>query len=142
MAELFKGKKLFRHEGGKFVEVEASSLEGKKVGIYFSAHWCPPCRMFTPILKDFYEELQNAGKPFEIIFVSSDRSEKEQEEYMNEAHGPWMTLLLSDPFVKDLKQKYGVTGIPTFVIVKSNGDVITKDGRGDVTKGPKSYDGW
>lgn len=24
-------------------------------GIYFSAHWCPPCRRFTQILKDFYE---------------------------------------------------------------------------------------
>ena len=23
--------------------------------IYFSAHWCPPCRGFTPVLKDFYE---------------------------------------------------------------------------------------
>ena len=22
---------------------------------YFSAHWCPPCRGFTPILKTFYE---------------------------------------------------------------------------------------
>ena len=30
-------------------------LEDKKIlCFYFSAHWCPPCRNFTPILADFY----------------------------------------------------------------------------------------
>ena len=34
----------------------ADCLNGKAVIlIYFSAHWCPPCRAFTPMLKDFYE---------------------------------------------------------------------------------------
>ena len=27
------------------------------IGIYFSAHWCPPCRQFTPILSNFYLHL-------------------------------------------------------------------------------------
>ena len=33
-----------------------SALAGKNLVLYyFSAHWCPPCRQFTPMLKDFYE---------------------------------------------------------------------------------------
>jgi nucleoredoxin len=52
------------------------ALNGKAlVGIYFSAHWCPPCRGFTPVLKDTYDELKEQNKGFEIVFVSSDRDQ-------------------------------------------------------------------
>ena len=44
----------------------------KYVGIYFSAHWCPPCKAFTPVLTDFYNSVNKNGKIFEVIFVSSD----------------------------------------------------------------------
>ena len=51
--DLIKGT-LVKADGS---QVQAdSALNGKKVVcIYFSAHWCPPCRAFTPVLKDFYE---------------------------------------------------------------------------------------
>ena len=32
------------------------------IGLYFSAHWCPPCRNFTPKLSKFYEEANKNGK--------------------------------------------------------------------------------
>jgi len=32
------------------------------VAIYFSAHWCPPCRGFTPVFATKYEKLKEAGK--------------------------------------------------------------------------------
>merc|ERR1712048_719448 len=48
---------------------------GKPIGLYFSAHWCPPCRGFTPKLAECYNALQAAGKPFEVVFLSSDRDD-------------------------------------------------------------------
>jgi len=50
------------------------------VAIYFSAHWCPPCRGFTPQLAQLYKDVTAAGKKFGVLFVSSDKDEKSFEE--------------------------------------------------------------
>ena len=58
-------------------------LAGKEViGLYFSAHWCPP-RGFTPQLGKFYDQIKDS-KNFEIIFVSSDRDASQFKEYYDE----------------------------------------------------------
>ena len=67
LLNLFEGAQILDKSGNK---VTVESLHGKLVGIYFSAHWCPPCRNFTPQLAQKYADFQNAGHPFEIIFVS------------------------------------------------------------------------
>jgi len=52
--DLIKGKNLTKADGSS--HSADAALAGKDVIlIYFSAHWCPPCRGFTPVLKDFYE---------------------------------------------------------------------------------------
>ncbi|KAK3933257.1 Nucleoredoxin [Frankliniella fusca] len=43
------------------------------LGVYFSAHWCPPCKAFTPQLVNTYNAVRERGHSFEVIFVSSDR---------------------------------------------------------------------
>lgn len=63
-------------------------------GVYFSAHWCPPCRAFTPHLAKKYETWKNAGHPFEIIFVSSDRDQSSFDDYYKEM--PWLTVPYDD----------------------------------------------
>ncbi|KAJ9591496.1 hypothetical protein L9F63_001982, partial [Diploptera punctata] len=64
------GKRKLSSEG----EVRFSQLDGLVKGIYFSAHWCPPCKAFTPQLIDTYSKVRGKGNDFEVIFVSSDRS--------------------------------------------------------------------
>nr|KAJ0215262.1 hypothetical protein LSAT_V11C300112340 [Lactuca sativa] len=48
-------------------KVEVSDLVGKHVLLYFSAHWCPPCRAFTPKLVETYHEIKNKHNNFEVI---------------------------------------------------------------------------
>ncbi|VDP53349.1 unnamed protein product, partial [Soboliphyme baturini] len=128
MAELLKDQKIMQFDGKSGKEVDAQShLQGKVVGLYFSAHWCPPCKTFTPILKDFYDEVGNDN--FEIVFVSLDHNEPDLMTYLSEAHGHWCYFPVGDPNIKKLSDKYKVTGIPTLVIIKPNGDVITSTAR-------------
>ncbi len=123
-------EKLYNAEGK---EVSRESLKGKIVGVYFSAKWCPPCRGFTPSLVKF----RDANKEkFEIVFVSADRDEAAQKDYMTSYKMNWPAFKNQSDAGKKLSEKFAVRGIPTLVIVDAKGKTITKDGRGDVTADP------
>jgi len=130
LEELFPGPIL--DSNGK--EVSKDVLAGKTVGIYFSAHWCPPCRAFTPNLVKFRDKNK---KNFEVVFVSSDRSPDAQMDYMKEAGMKWYTLPHRSAEANALSKKFQVRGIPSLVIVSEEGKTITKNGRGDVSSNPK-----
>ena len=115
-------------------EVSRNELAGKTVGFYFSAHWCPPCRAFTPRLVDFRDTNK---KDFEVVFVSSDRNPAAQMGYMKEAEMKWLTMKHRSKEANALAKKYGVSGIPALIIVSPDGETITKNGRGDVSSNPK-----
>merc|ERR1712244_43891 len=85
-----------------------------------------------------------ADKALEIVFVSSDRSPEDMISYMKESHGDWCGVEHNSALANELKQKYGVQGIPMLVVVKKDGTVVTKDGRSNVVgKQPKqAVQGW
>ncbi|VDN07945.1 unnamed protein product [Thelazia callipaeda] len=125
------------------VKKASDALAGKRiVALYFSAHWCPPCRQFTPILKEFYEEVGDSD--IEVIFVSFDESEQDLNDYLKESHGDWYHIPFGSSAINTLKQTYDVSGIPMLIVVRPNGDVVTKKGKADVMgKAPKqTLSGW
>jgi nucleoredoxin len=112
-----------------------AALNGKKVLLYFSAHWCPPCRGFTPVLAAWYTGLQEDfdRKDFEVVFVSSDKTKGDFDGYYNEM--PWLALPFEDRNTKNaLSKKYKVQGIPTLVVLDSDLSLITSKGRDLVTE--------
>lgn len=121
------GTELVDAKGNK---VETSSLAGKVIGLYFSASWCGPCKMFTPELVKFRD--RNDEK-FEVVFLSSDRSAEDQQEYMKDYDMEWPAIPYDSPLRQELGAKYDVRGIPSLVIVDDQGKLITKDGRSEIS---------
>lgn len=119
-------------EGKGGAEVAVSSLRDKPFAIYFSAHWCPPCRNFTPVLVSCYKKLQADGKPFEVIFASNDQDEEQYEEYYGEM--PWLTFGFEDDRTQELMGHFGLRGIPALLIFdgENDGQLITAQGVGSV----------
>ena len=104
--------------------------------LYFSAHWCPPCRQFTPKLAALYSEMVAASpssKPFEFIFLSSDRSESDFKEY--HAEMGFAAVPLGHEAIGALSKTLQVQGIPTLVTVDlTTGEVVNAKARGEAEK--------
>ncbi len=138
--EALFGKRLVNAKGKK---VSSAELAGKKIGIYFSASWCPPCRAFTPQLVAAYDQLKADGKPFEVVLVTSDKDKRSMEAYMEDHHMPWLAIPFGDKPIDALKQKFAVAGIPMLVVVDAAGTTLSTTARGEIAKdGAKAFDAW
>jgi thioredoxin-related protein len=84
----------------------------------------------------------NAAK-FEVVFVSSDHSEKEKQAYMTEAKMKWPSVPYGSKSAAALKAKYQVRGIPTLVVLSPQGTTISATARNDVANSPSTaLAGW
>ncbi|NQZ57437.1 MAG: redoxin family protein [Lentisphaeraceae bacterium] len=94
---------------------------------YYSASWCPPCQKFTPDLVKFYNRNKNLRSKYEIILVSSDRSERDQLSYMKKKHMNFPAVKFSEIAASRAKAYMGGRGIPHLSMVDAKGNVLVDE---------------
>lgn len=125
------GETLHKSSDNNSTASPSDALSGKDyVLLYFSAHWCPPCRRFTPKLIEFYNK-HSASKNFELVFCSLDNDESDYKEYISEM--PWYCMPFEAKESQMMASKYNAEGIPHLVVIDAKtGEVITEDGTSSV----------
>lgn len=118
------GKRLQVLRDGKLVPFDRGQRpEPEFYLVYFGAHWCGPCRRFSPGLLKTYQALKAvAPDRFEVVFVSDDRDSSEQLTYVRELPMPWPVLRFGVG-VEALDQWRG-GGIPCLVILTRDNNLL------------------
>ena len=134
LKELFGDTLLTRDGEKKMIDVLGNS---RLILVYFSAHWCPPCRKFTPVLIEFYNTLKSDGRNIELVFISSDRSLSEFDSYY--ASMPWTALPFGSPKISELSSRYSISGIPMLIVISPSQDFHLVDAQARSTVSSCKY---
>jgi thiol-disulfide isomerase/thioredoxin len=112
--------------------VDWESYRGKVVLVDYWATWCGPCRAEIPNVLEMYEAYHDKG--FDVLGISLDETAAAAEKYVAENKLPWASVF---PKNKDergwnnpLVAYYGITGIPTAILVGKDGKVVNMNARG------------
>lgn len=119
------GSDLVKLEGDQLVALGPKALENKKlVAFYYSAHWCPPCRAFTPQLSAFYDEVSKNHPEFELVFVSSDQNAEAMKKYMEWGKMKFPAVAFDKIASSTWLQENSAAGIPYLVVFDSDGKML------------------
>ena len=123
------GNIIVNNKGEEIQTSTLSSKQGSVIGLLFSARWCPPGRLFIPQLAEIYNEIKDAKKDFEVIFISSDNCEKAFKEHHESM--PWLAIPYNNSDeIENCLGNYSIEGFPTLVLLDGEtGEIITKEGR-------------
>ncbi len=119
--------KLVAVKGKALAPVSAAQIGSVRyLAVYYSAHWCPPCRGFTPRLVAAYQEIKARHPEFELIFVSSDQDASAMQGYMSEYKMAWPAVRFDQRDSATILRRPGhENGIPNLVFMRADGKELS-----------------
>ncbi|XP_053573909.1 nucleoredoxin-like protein 1 [Bombina bombina] len=153
MADLFVGKVLVKNNRDQDeLDTEREvwqRLENRVVLLYFSESGSSKCQEFAPLLKDFFVKLTdefyvNRSAQLVLIYVSRDESEEEQDDFLKDMPKRWLFLPYEDEeFRRELEAHFSVSDVPTLVVLKPSGQVISPNAVEEVVRlGTLCFKNW
>jgi thiol-disulfide isomerase/thioredoxin len=130
-------------------EFDWANLRGKYVLIQVTATWCGPCKMAIPGMQEAYKKYRDKG--FEIVSVyTAERGDDPVAMVKREVEQkglPW--IIISETLTEKAREQgqseypelggsyfseywdyYGISGVPTMVLVDKEGKIIMTQARG------------
>ena len=118
--------------GAPLAAATAKALEGKVVVLFFWAHWCPDCKIESPILARLYAKYRAKGltivaptQRYGYVAGGAPAPPDQELRYMIEIrdqHYPFLADL-PVPISAANHERYGVSSTPTVVILDRKGIV-------------------
>ena len=108
---------------GEWVSAPESLVGKDWIAVYYSAHWCPPCRQFTPGLSEFYDQASKDYPNFQLVFMSSDKSSNAMKEYMEWGDMNFPAVQYENREGSGL-EKFAARGIPYLVVLDKDGNQV------------------
>ncbi|XP_005991851.1 nucleoredoxin-like protein 1 [Latimeria chalumnae] len=148
MVDLFKGKRLIKNSKTQDEVATVPDLENRVVLLYFGSGECPRCLQFLPILKNFFTMLTDEfyvdrASQLVLVYISQDDTWEKQEKFLKKLPKKGFFLRFGDKYNRVLERQYDVVQIPTLVVLKPSGELISKNAVDEVKRfGPACFKNW
>ncbi|MDR0892210.1 MAG: TlpA family protein disulfide reductase [Mediterranea sp.] len=107
--------------------VALSELKGKVVYIDFWATWCGPCKKEIPSLKKLEEEYHGQNIVFLSVSMDKTKDHEKWKNFVGTEQLKGIQLFAGDKGGRELSANYKISGIPRFVLVGADGNIVAAD---------------
>ncbi|WP_298237041.1 TlpA disulfide reductase family protein [uncultured Algibacter sp.] len=130
LTALTKGKaspKFTDYENNAGGTTSLDDLKGKYVYVDVWATWCGPCKREIPFLKKVEKAYHNKNIEFVSISIDKASDHEKWKKMIADKELGGVQLLADADWKSQFVQDYAIQGIPRFILIDPNGNIVTPD---------------